>query len=453
MSSITQIVEAYQQLLNEEVYKIAKETGAVKRQREHGLDAATFVQSTIFGFWQEPDLRSSGLVQVAQRREVSVTESAISQRYTKESAEMFQSVLQKLAEMTIELEKVDTPLLKQFTAVIVEDSSTVSLPPGLSEVWKGCGGQHCIEHAAVKLFVWWNVLTGVVKGPFLCDGRTSDYESPLQKKELPAGSLYLADLGFFSKKALGTIINGLKEELGREGRRYVVTRLKSSTALYTRSGHRFHLRGVLPAQVGQVRELGVLLYKERLPMRMIMVRVPEEVALERQERIRRAAKRHEHEVSEEALYLANWTIVLTNLPRTRADYAQVLVLLRLRWQIERLFRLWKADGKIDEWRTKKPYRILCEFYAKLCAMIMQSALLAEGCWSDPYRSIVKAAQAIRREVNRIMVAFYEGGLEKTILSVLRCMHSGCRIDHRAAHPSTAQLLADGIDWQLELLLT
>lgn len=175
--------------------------------------------------------------------------------------------------------------------------------------------------------------------------------------------------------------------------------------------------------------------------------------LERQERIRQAAKRHSHEVSEEALYLAGWTIVLTNLPRTRADYAQVLVLLRLRWQIERLFRLWKEDGKIDEWRTKKPYRILCEFYAKLCAMIMQSALLAEGCWSDPYRSIVKAAQAIRREVNRIMVAFYEGNLEKTILSVLRCMRSGCQIDHRKAHPSTAQLLADGLDWELELLLT
>lgn len=453
MSSITQLVEEYQRILTEEVLKIAKETGAVKRQRKNGLDAATFVQSMIFGYWQEPDLRTSGLIQVAQRREVSVTESAISQRFTKESAEMFLSVLQEISRMTIELEKVDTPLLKQFTAVIVEDSSTVSLPPELAEIWKGCGGQHCKKHAAVKLFVWWNVLTGVVKGPFLCDGRTSDYKSPLQREELPAGSLYLADLGFFSKKAIETTINGLKGELGRKGRRYVVTRLKSSTALYTRSGHRFTLRGVLPAQVGQIRELGVLLYKYRLPMRMIMVKVPEEVVLERQERIRNAAKRHSHEVSEEALYLANWTIVLTNLPRKCADYTQLLVLLRLRWQIERLFRLWKEDGKIDEWRTKKPYRILCEFYAKLSAMIMQSSLLSEGCWSDPYRSIVKAAQAIRREVNRIMVAFYEGGLEKTILSVLRCMRSGCQIDHRGAHPSTAQLLVDGLDWELELLLT
>jgi len=435
------------------VTTIARETGAVKRPRKHGLDAVTFVQSTIFGHWQEPDLRTSGLLQVAERREVSVTESALSQRFRAESAEMFRSVLQKLSAMTVELEKVDTPLLKQFSAVIVEDSSTVGLPPELSEVWKGCGGQYCEEDAAVQLFVWWNVLTGVVKGPFLCDGRTSDYNSPLQKGELPAGSLYLADLGFFNKKTIEIITNGLKGELGRQGKRYVVTRLKSNTILYTRSGHRFNLRGVLPAQVGQVRELGVLLYKKSLPMRMIMVKVPEEVALERQEKIRRSRKRHSQEISEEVLYLANWTIVLTNLPRTRADYTQVLVLLRLRWQIERLFRLWKEDGKIDEWRTKKAYRILCEFYAKLCAMIMQSALLAEGCWSDPYRSIVKAAQAIRREVNRIMVAFYEGGIEKTILSVLRCMRSGCKIDHRGAHPSTAQLLADGLDWELELLLT
>lgn len=99
-----------------------------------------------------------------------------------------------------------------------------------------------------------------------------------------------------------------------------------------------------------------------------MVKVPEDVAKERQERLRRAAQKHGREPSEELLALAHWTIVLTNVTRKRADYAQILVLLRLRWQIERLFRLWKEDGKIDEWRTKKPYRILCEMYAKLCAM-------------------------------------------------------------------------------------
>jgi hypothetical protein len=86
-------------------------------------------------------------------------------------------------------------------------------------------------------------------------------------------------------------------------------------------------------------------------------------------------------------------------------------------------------------------------------MIMQHSLLQEGCWSDPYRSLVKAATGLRREVNRLMVAFYEGDVQKTVLSMLRCLRSGCHLDHRAAHPSTAQLLLDGLDWQLELLLT
>lgn len=206
--------------------------------------------------------------------------------------------------------------------------------------------------------------------------------------------------------------------------------------------------------MNQVREVGVVLgRKNGLPVRLILVKVPEEVAKERQERIRCKAQENGDIPSEELLALAHWTIVITNIPRKIINYSQILVLLRLRWQIERLFRLWKEDGKIDEWRTKKPYRILCEFYAKLCAMIIQQSFIQEGCWLDPLRSIVKAAAALRRECNRLMVAFYEGNLEKTVLSILRTLRSGCHVERRAAFPSTAQLLLDGLNWQLELLFT
>ena len=89
----------------------------------------------------------------------------------------------------------------------------------------------------------------------------------------------------------------------------------------------------------------------------------------------------------------------------------------------------------------------------MCAMIIQQSLIQEGCWLDPLRSIVKAADCLRRECNRIMVAFYEGNLAKAVQSVLHTLLSGCRLDRRVAFPSTAQLLLDGLDWQLELLLT
>jgi hypothetical protein len=444
--SITQVMEQYQSILEEEVHAIAYETGVIQRKRK--IDAATLVQTMIFGFWQDPEMRLSGLAQVGGRRDVHVTESAISQRFTPACAAMFLRVLQRLAEVRLESEKVDIPLLKQFSAVIVEDSTSLTLPTELVDEWKGCGGSSGMSEASVKAFVQWDVLKGQLLGPVLMDGRTNDHKTPFEVEELPSGSLYLADLGFFAIERLCRIARCKK------GKRFFVTRLQPKTNLYNRRGHILDLRGILPQQVGQVREVGVVLgSKNGIPVRLIMVKVPEDVVKERHERIRRSAQKHGRTPSKEVLELAHWTMILTNVARKRADYSQILVLLRLRWQIERLFRLWKEDGRIDEWRTKKIYRILCELYAKLCAMVIQHSFIQEGCWLDPLRSLVKAAESLRRECNRIMVAFYEGNLEETVQSILRTLRSGCRIDRRVAFPSTAQLLLDGLDWQLELVLT
>jgi len=174
--SVTHGLEQYQHLLEDEVRDIAWETGAVKRNGK--LDAATLVQMLIFGYWQTPDIPLSGLQQIAGRRDVDVTASAISQRLTPECAEMLHQILQRLVAIQIEGEKVDIPLLKNFSAVIVEDSTIIPLPPELANIWRGCGGSGQTSQAAVKAFTQWNVLTGVLSGPVLTDGRVNDHTSP-----------------------------------------------------------------------------------------------------------------------------------------------------------------------------------------------------------------------------------------------------------------------------------
>jgi hypothetical protein len=248
--SVTQVMKQYQSILEGEIHAIAYETGAVKRKRK--LDVVTLVQMMIFGFWQDPEIRLSGLAQIGGRREVHVTESAISQRFTPECAAMFQEILQRLAAVRLESEKVDIPLLKQFSAVIVEDSTSIILPTELSEIWEGCGGSSGMSEAAVKAFVQWNVLNGEVSGPRLMDGRTNDHNSPFGVEDLPEGSLYLADLGFFAIHRLCRIAGEKREK------RYFVTRLQPHTNLSTRHGRRIELKGILPRQVGQVREVGVV---------------------------------------------------------------------------------------------------------------------------------------------------------------------------------------------------
>ena len=434
MNSVAHFVETLERILEKEAEHLARETGFIQRERE--ISGADFVQALIFGWLQEPEITLDGQTQVLQRREVSISASALSQRFTPEAAALLQRVLERLSAEQMQVESVEIALLKQFSAVILEDSSSITLPPKLAEVWRGCGGSVGASAAAMKLFVRWDVLTGNLQGPGLEQGRRNDKRGPLAVEDLPDGCLYVADLGFFGVQRLAQVA-------GRQGqrKRYFVSRYQTKTALLTRSGHRIELRGVLPQQEGQRVEFGALVGAAgRLLVRVITERVPKEVADERRAHIREIAQAHGRQPDEEVLFLADWTIVLTNVPRRRLSMEQVFIILRLRWQIERLFRLWKEHGQIDQWRSKKPWRILCEVYAKLGAMRIQQWLIQLGCWQDPHRSLFKAAQVVRREANRLMVAFYQGGLEEELLAILRCMRSGCRLNTRKTCPNTSQFL-------------
>ena len=124
--------------------------------------------------------------------------------------------------------------------------------------------------------------------------------------------------------------------------------------------------------------------------------------------------------------------------------SEVIVLQRARGPLERLFRLWKEGGKIDEWRG----RILCEIYAKVIAMLIQHWLLVVGTWQDPYRSLVKAAKLVRQHALEWLSALYgELSWQRLITRLLRAMHA-CRLHRRSKHPCHPQLLLEGLDWPL-----
>ncbi len=447
MSSIAEISTILSDLLQEKANQLARETGFLKRKR--ALSGADFAQSLIFGWWQDPDISLVGLCQVFGRREVEITASGLHQRMTAESAEFLGRLFDELSSRQVKAEgAVPTKLLQQFEAVILEDSSVIGLPKELSDIWHGCGGSPGASTAGVKLYVRWDVLAGHLSGPWLTNAKDSDRQGPFEGEPIPPGGVYLADLGFFSLEHLA----GLMQRQGRR-KSYVITRFLSRTALYLRNGHRVELAGILPKRVGEARDIGVLVGKTaRLPMRLILVRVPKEVGDQRRQQLIEDANDHGRVPTQETLALADWTLLLTNVPRCMLSVSEVLVMARLRWQIERLFRLWKEIGRVDEWRSRKPYRILTELYAKLCAMVIQQWLLHQGCWSDPHRSLFQAAQLLRRESNRLMIALSEDHLLPVLTALLRQLRRfGGRLTHRKGRPGTDQLLEEGLDWPITVL--
>ena len=165
--------------------------------------------------------------------------------------------------------------------------------------------------------------------------------------------------------------------------------------------------------------------------------------LQRRRRIREYARNKGRTPSQRQLALADWTVLATNVEAEKMSIKEAMVMMRVRWQIELLFKLWKNEGQIDESRSEKPWRILCELYAKLIVMIIQHWMLLIGCWEYSDRSFTKASKTIRRHAMNLAVAFAKDSLECLIEAleiIKRSLASGCKIYKRKTEPNTYQIL-------------
>jgi hypothetical protein len=135
--NVSQQAEALKQILDEEAGRLARETGCIERERV--ISGADFAQALILGWLQRPDERVEGFAQLLSRREVDITASGFSQRFTQAAATFLQQVLERLTQVQMRAEAVDVALLRRFRAVIVDDSSSILLPAESASIWQGWG--------------------------------------------------------------------------------------------------------------------------------------------------------------------------------------------------------------------------------------------------------------------------------------------------------------------------
>ena len=146
-------------------------------------------------------------------------------------------------------------------------------------------------------------------------------------------------------------------------------------------------------------------------------------------------------VSRARLALADWTLLVTNVPAERLTALEALTLYGVRWQIELLFKLWKSLNQLDLSRSQNPWRVLCEVYAKLLAYVIQQWIFLIGFWSYPNRSLTKAAQTIQHYPFALAsVCQTKRRLSDLLNTIDRCLAAGCRVNPRLSHPNTYQLL-------------
>ena len=435
MNSVTQLEKAIKSVLQDHANRAGLSTGLIKRVRE--FTGATFAQTMILGQMQKGEITMSDLASFAKQVGVNVSAQAIDKRFTEKTATFFAELLNATFTQVVTADPVAIPLLERFSEVIVEDSTTLSLPDDLEKIWQGCGNATESAKSAFKVQVRWDLLSGGFKGQALTDGRVPDTKSPLRLNRRQRRSVRIIDLGYFDTHQL---------QKDDEEDEYWISRLKvgGSLQLFDEAGDPLDLYALLCTFAGSTSYECIIQVSAttRLRARLIAYPVPEEVVIKRQESHYRKAQKHSRKPSKKLLDLCGWTLVITNIPAEELSHQEALVLLRARWQIELLFKLWKQYAQADISRSENSWHILCDFYAKLIGMIIVHWMMIVGCWSVPSRSMVKAAKDIRQQI--ILIARALAGRDD-LYQILQEITQGldrCRIDKRKKHPNTFQLLLD-----------
>ena len=433
MTTIAQVSQAMQDVLTTTAEEADRAVYFTRRPDTAKFSASTLTQTLVLGYLAHPTASEAQLAQSAARAGVVVSPAAIRDRMNARTAALLEAVLRASVRHLVASENpVALPILQRFTRVSVHDSTTVPLPTELQHVWAGCAGDG--PAAALKCGVQIDMLYGALTALDLAAGRTADPTLPCQHAPLPAGSLRLADLGFFDLTVL--------RELDAQGV-FFLSKLRAPTLIGDAQGREQALRTFVQHLGEATRWEGEVTLGRGgvVRARLLLQRVPQEVSDQRRRRIRKEARDKGRTPSAAALALAAYTILITNAPPELLSLDEALVVAKVRWQIELLFKLWKSHGRLG--RVEAPHAIyqLCTVYAQLIAMLLQHWVIVVSCWRYPDHSLVKAAQVVRDHASDLASA--RGRAERIIetLEVITGIVSRtARINPRIKHPNTYQLL-------------
>ncbi len=158
---------------------------------------------------------------------------------------------------------------------------------------------------------------------------------------------------------------------------------------------------------------------------MVVYQASQEVADRRRHKLCRERRKKGRKPSEEALKLQEYTLFITNIPRTVCRKEMVGTIYRVRWQIELIFKQWKQLFRIDVMKGTRVERIRCLVYSRLITILIVNSLFAESfqytaaVWKREI-SPVKFIQWLRRD-KRLSEMLFSCGVERLLDELSDCI--------------------------------
>lgn len=302
---------------------------------------------------------------------VAITKQSIDSRFTKGAVTFVREILKELLERQLSKIFCDD-FLSQFNHVRIKDSTRFLVPDKLREHFKGSGGSQGISHASVSIQYEYDTRSGKILDLNVTSGTRNDATDANETKtKINKGDLVIRDLGYFNL----SVLTGFADQ----GASFI-SRLNTSILVFEPGlKEKISFKGLYDQMIKQNQthlEKKVLVGKSKLvELRLIVEIVPEQIYEERIRKINKYNREKGWETSEEYKARCRFNMFITNVPDKVLSGKEVMLIYRLRWQIELMFKNWKSVCKIDKIQPMKYERFACLLFSKLILIILNMQII------------------------------------------------------------------------------
>ncbi len=363
----------YRSMQEEQLDKMARKTKFLIRSSRK-LKPLAMVSSLLYFVGQETSSLRLWACWITNTF-IGISKQGLWKRINMRTVSFLKLLLGELLKEVGKMEEVKSGgVFNSFGRVILQDSTTLNLPLKFAGRYPGSANQRA-SFAAMKIQLIYDLIAGTPISFSLSSFRRNDQAAAYDVVKLAqAGDLILRDLGYF--------VLGSFRDIANKGA-FFLSRYQMGTVLYIDSSEgqeRFDLGMYLKRMKKQglpAVELNVFLgAKERLPIRFVAVRVPDEVA---EQRKRKAKENRDKRLkaSDEKLAMLDWEIMITNVTESIWTTKAVCEIYGFRWRIETVFKVWKSHFNLANIPDRCSHaQLLCIAYARL----IHATLFHAGIW-------------------------------------------------------------------------
>ncbi len=408
--------------------QLARETQFIQRQRK--LTASACAQTLVFRWMGHGKATLESMAE-----ELELSPQALQQHLDERAQTWLHRLLVEALRQALRVPAEPLGLLDRFTAVLVEDTTSLALPAELAASFPGCGGGSGAGEgaAALKVRRRWELRTGQLLELSVHAGRCSDRALVAQAADVPEGGLHLADQGFFNTQRWRPFSPG----------QFWISRVPAGTLVAVQGVWQTLARLLAGAGGPEWDGPVTLVASSPWPCRLVARRCPAEVANRRRQKLREYTRSKKgREPSASQLSLCDWVTFATNVPAERLSAAEVWIVYRCRWQIELLFKRAKNQAGWGFSWGQRGRRVLVELYAKLLGLVVLhwGSLLRGGplcgisCW--------KRLRVVQAFAERLLDSLSQGeqAVRQVLTKLQRRLHRIRRQPNSRKKPSTRQLL-------------